>query len=459
VCLSKEEQRGKCNGIRYRDVGSGRQDEQIKVAGRIMKYLTILLLITIGTIASLSGCAGKGFGRLHEAPDATSPQFHWVSLNDMSHTGVRRWRVDEATLAPSPEWKRQDGSRDRCTAVFLTSDDFEEVSIECEMDSPVGFIGVQYETASILSFGSSDVVPMDRQVRKYSILFRHATFLRVGKGEGDLVFSFGSERQGPFSEFARIPLRIYTLLGTPSLPWAASPDSDDNPHAPWLKALDVAVLWAQGARTCHEAASLITHAVFALGLPGEQGRLKWDGGLSHFCTTYALLPGRNAFTVDRFFLSDFLEMLEHKEGAPQLVNCSDVAAVVYVFSNLLGCKLSMMTLGVDRARTNEVSFNLRPVCPLGSRGAMEGIALSMHQVAWLGSHDSRGMVYDACLALSEEGRWAPACGLRFGDASDRDSYIARLTAHPPVVLLRSIEQCSIAPLRFLNFSLSPMKRQ
>jgi hypothetical protein len=362
-------------------------------------------------------------------------------------------------LAPSPEWKPMDGRRDRCTAVFRTSESFEEVVIESEIEGPPGFVGVRYETASTLTLGSSDVVRLEPQVRKYSFLFGHATFPSVGKGEGDLVFSFGRERQGPFSEFARIPLRIYTLLGTPSLPWAASADSDDNPHAPWLKALDVAVHWAQGARTCHEAASLITNAVFALSLPGEQSRLKWDGGFAHFCTAYALLPGRNVFTIDRFFLSDFLEMLALREGTPQPVNCSDVASVVYVFSNLLGCKLSMMTLGVDRVRSNEFSFNLHPVCPLGSRVPSEGIALSMHQVAWLGPPDSRGMVYDACFAWSEEGKPTPACGLRFGNASERDSYIARLTPDAPIMLLRSIEQCSIAPMRFLDFHVAPTKRQ
>jgi hypothetical protein len=142
-----------------------------------------------------------------------------------------------------------------------------------------------------------------------------------------------------------------------------------------------------------------------------------------------------------------LNALEPKEGSSQAVNCSDVAAAVYAFANLLGCNLTIVALRMDRTLNNDVCFNLRPVRPLGHSAVAEGIALASHQVAWSGTLDRNGLVYDACLAFPEGDHPEPVCGLRFGDVREKGGYIAQLTPNAAAILLRKIDQRSIAPLR------------
>jgi hypothetical protein len=344
-------------------------------------------------------------------------------------------------------------------AVFRTNDGYAEVSLECELQPVEGYLRVEFETSSSLGLRVSKCIRLDPGIQRYAVPFPEATFPSIGAADGELVFSFGKENSGRFSQFARLPLRIYTILGTPSLPWVAAPDSDDNPHAPWIRALDVAVQWARGARTRHEAASLITHAVFGLGLSGETGRLRWVGDLPQFCTNYSLQPERNAFSVDRFFLSDFLDVLKTKGGSTQPVNCNDIAAAVYTFANLVGCNLGLTTLELDRAMTNEVTFTVRSIWPLGAQGFVECLPLSSHQVTSLSTPDGRILVYDACLAFSENGKPVPACGLRLGNGMDKGSYVGRLTPDASFLRLHHVDQRSIAPMKYQETLHFPSRRE
>jgi hypothetical protein len=331
--------------------------------------------------------------------------------------------------------------------VYLTSGLPIETGIDCAIDSSPGFVKSHFETTSKLTLGESEIVSVHPDVRMYSISFAQAKLSEVGAADGELVFSFAHSRSGSFTEFARVPIRIYVILGTPSLPWVASPDYDDNPHGPWLKALEVAARWARGARTRDQAASLITQAVFTLGLPDSHQQLRWEGGFPRFCTTYTLQPWRNRFTIDRFYLSDFLRMLERK-GDQQPVNCNDIATAVCTFSNLLGCNLSLMSIGTDRGLRTDPTFKLRSVWPLGNNGYTEDLLFCVHQVAWSGSQSRNGLVYDACLAFDEGGKPAPVCGLRFGDAADKNGYLNKLTWDAPFIIMAGAQCRAIAPLRY-----------
>lgn len=417
-----------------------------------------VLVMTSVLVSTIAGCTSRNSDPLARRPDGELPQLLSISMKGASSTGVRRWRIDETTPAPSPEWSAADDSRVPLIAVFRTSDEYAEVSVDCELEPQEGYLKAAFETSSNLSLQASKCVRLHPGIRLYDLPFPRAAFPSIGTADGVLVFSFGKESNGRFSEFARLPLRIYTILGTPCLPWVAAPDSDDNPHAPWIIALDIAVQWARGARTRHEAASLITHAVFGLGLEGETGRLKWVGSFPQFCTNYSLQPGRNAFSVDRFFLSDFLDALKVKGASPHPVNCHDVSAAVYTFANLVGCNLGLTTLEVDRGITNGANFNVRPVWPLGSRGIVEGLSFSSHQVNSLTTPDGRMLIYDACLAFSENGRPVPACGLPLGNGADNESYVGKLTPDASLLRLHKVEQRSIAPLRYQEVLPASSKR-
>lgn len=407
-------------------------------------------------LVALAGCLSTTPDDQQDASGRPAARLLSVSLNRSSLTGVRRWRWDEKVLSPVPEWGGPGGQVGRCAAVYLVGEDPTAISIDLDLSAPPGFVRASFESSSTMTLGTSAVVPVGPAALHYKIPFPNPNLPAVGAAEGMLVVRFARETRDPFSDLAAIPLKIYGILGTPGLPWAASPDSEENPHAPWLRALDVATRWARGARTRDEAAGLITDAVFELGATGKGPRLRWDRGHPHFCSEYSLQPAQNTVSVDRFFLSDFLDALE-RDGPAQPVNCSDAATAVYALANLLGCNLTLMTLRIDRAKTHEVSFRLRPVRPMGSSGVVEDLSLTFHQVAWSGGPDRGGLVYDPCVAFPAEGRLLPVCGLRFGDAAEEWSYVARLTPDAAAILLRQTEQRSIAPLRLEE--LPPLRRQ
>ena len=422
--------------------GSGADSASVKSSSPA----TLLVLAALS--AGIVGCSGAPEGRAQRcrgSGGAEGVELLSLTLNSSAVTGVRLWRLDEKTIARVPEWTAA-SPPSCCAAVYLRSEDPDEVRISCEVTAPVGLLRARYLTASTLGLGSSEVVAVGPGTGRRTLLFTHPRFPYVGAADGDLTLEYGATLDGPFFEFARVPTRVYAILGTPTAPWAAVTDSEENPHAPWLRALAVAARWAEGATTRDEAAARITRAVFALGR-GPAPRLKWNGEQSHFCTPYSLFPSRNAFIVDCFYLSEFLCSLERGNGPPQCVNCNDVASVVCALSNLLGCDLSVVTLGVDRALTTKMSFRLGRVWPLGHDNRADGVELVAHQVAWSGSMSRYGIVYDACMALDEGEQPAPVCGLPFGYVSEKECYVSRLSVDAPFIILSGSQRRPVAPLR------------
>lgn len=392
---------------------------------------------------ALSGCSSAGEG----SGTRRLPGIASLTWNSASATGVRRWRLDERRTSPAPDWdagRRSDGP---CPLVLFAGAGPLRLTIGCCPEVPAGLVRADFETRSKFSLGASDPLRVEPRELCYCMTFSHPILPSVGAGDGVLVFTFASSALEKPIAFARIPLRLYSILGTPNLPWVATPDSDDNPHAPWLRALEMAVRWARGARTPHEAASLITYSIFALGLPEEGSRLQWEGTRSRFCTNYALEPARAAVSVDRFYLAEFLDALERKGDPPQAVDCHDVAAAVYTFSNLLGCNLGLMTLAADSSTSGEEGFTSGHLRPLGVPGALKAISLRSHQVAWWGGADGNGMVYDACFAFPDGARPLPACGMRYGIGADGDGYLARLNGGGGQIVLSRLEQRCIAPVK------------
>jgi len=386
----------------------------------------------------LAGCVSSAVGDSRSAPPT---RLLGLSRNPDSAAG--RWRVDEKRSASV--FRSADGSLAPFFAVTIAGESAPR--LYCDLDVPPGCVQARCETGDILSLGTSEVLDVGPGSRRWELRFTHATLRAVGAAEGELRFSWADRRDGPYLEFASVPFRLYAILGTPVLPWVAFPDSDDNPHAPWVRALAIAATWAGGARTVDEVATRITRAVYALGT-GPSPRLRWEGQVSHFCVNYAQIPSRNAYTLDRFDLARLLDVLEMPPAAPQEVDCNDVASTVYALSNLLGCSLTLMSIGIDRPLANRTRLRLHAVQPLGHDGFIEGLTLLSHQVAWSGSPSRNGFVYDASLGLYGPGGATPACGLRFGAVSEPDSYVSCLALDAPFLILIGTQNRPIAPLKF-----------
>jgi len=208
--------------------------------------------------------------------------------------------------------------------------------------------------------------------------------------------------------------RLYALLSAPSSPWQTWPADPGNLSLPRTDMLDMACLWARGARDASQAAARITEAVNRLG------------GTT---LTYDALVGAPHYTVlgvSRFLCDAFLERLRGGAGAGPLVNCSDCATIVSTFANLVGANLWQSKMGLVGA-----GFRLNPLLSIGSRtwSTLHG-GFTFHEVAWTGSCTENDAVYDACCHL--DGDLDPAApphrpllptGLRFGrpgDAGYRD---------------------------------------
>jgi len=386
----------------------------------------------------LAGCGSSAVGGTRFA---SSARLLGISRNPDSAAG--HWRYDEKHS--TSVFQGGDGSFAPFFAVAIAGESAPR--LYCDLDVPPGCIRVCGETGDFLSLGTSAVLNVGPESRRCELTFANPTLPVVGEADGTLRFSWAPRRDGPYVDFASVPFRLYTILGTPVFPWVAFPDSDENPHAPWIRALAMAASWARGARNLDEVATRITKAIYALGT-GPSPRLKWEGHTSHFCVNYAQIPSRNAYTLDRFDLTRLLEALEMHSAPPQEVDCNDIASTVYAMSNLLGCSLTLMSIGIDRPLANRTRLRLHAVQPLGHDGLIEGLTLLSHQVAWWGSPSRNGFVYDASLGLNGPGGAMPVCGLRFGEVSEPDSYVSSLALDAPFLILIGTQNRPIAPLRF-----------
>lgn len=193
-----------------------------------------------------------------------------------------------------------------------------------------------------------------------------------------------------WSDFALTQFTVYTILTTPNLPWVQSPATPLNTQLPWVDVLAVACRWASGATTVDSAAARITKAINGLGHTGVlaydcQGTDVASIGSPH----YTLLPGV-------FDCSEFLERVNGGFGNGRFLNCSDCAAAVSTFANILGCDLSQSRMFGDAA------FPLNPTRSIGFHSWLSACAVgffSMHEVAWTGDCGENDDVFDACLEV------------------------------------------------------------
>lgn len=186
------------------------------------------------------------------------------------------------------------------------------------------------------------------------------------------------ERGKAWEDLARTDHRIYVTLDAPNSRWSV----EECHQYPWIEALDVSAGWASGARDVDDAASRITRGVFALGQASSE----------HPQFTY-LSPSftdDNGFEDSHFDCASFLGALAGCDSLPTVVDCSDTAAIVATFTNILGGRLIRSVFGAD--------FVTRPICPIGQTEFVH-LQFGFHEIAWKGAATTEGRVWDACLLV------------------------------------------------------------
>lgn len=185
--------------------------------------------------------------------------------------------------------------------------------------------------------------------------------------------------------------RVYVVPSEPTAPWTTDPQEAGR-AIPSVAALDVACAWAAGATDSVDAAARVTDAVNGLG--GRAVTYDVLLGAPHYCS----------LGLPQFFLDAFLDRLAGGPGAGPLVNCTDCAAIVSTFANLLGADLWQSKMGLVGA-----GFSINPLVIIGSTtwSRLWG-GFVFHEVAWTGECGEDDRIYDACLRADADAHPARA---------------------------------------------------
>ncbi len=195
------------------------------------------------------------------------------------------------------------------------------------------------------------------------------------------VCGLGPERLAPAKHAGTGPHRVYVVLGDLVEPWSGDLTSD---QCAWTNALEWACGAAAGATTLSEAASLVTEGINMSGV----FHYDTEDGASYFTKQRRHLI---FWTITEVSITDCLSALNNP-SANEYVNCTDCAAFVTSFSNLLGCGLYSSRMGLG--------FATNPYCAIGQPAWTPpswGWGFNYHEVAWDGDAGDGDLVYDACL--------------------------------------------------------------
>ncbi|MFZ5481897.1 MAG: hypothetical protein ACOZNI_34370 [Myxococcota bacterium] len=172
-----------------------------------------------------------------------------------------------------------------------------------------------------------------------------------------------------------LPLRTYAMLGPPAF------EQTGSPYLPWVAVIDPALRAMQGVAPDEAAvvSALVDHVYWDLGLAYDT---QWGASAYTQYTT-------GEFDGAHFDLSGFLD---RRRGST--VNCTDCAAILEAFANMVGATLQYTILVRD--------FNLNYIkavggseytrCPFGTGGC----GFSYHAVT---TPDDAATIFDATLAL------------------------------------------------------------
>lgn len=191
--------------------------------------------------------------------------------------------------------------------------------------------------------------------------------------------------------------KVYCLLKPPTAPWTQR--SAGDLLLPWTDVLDYACDWAFQAKTEDQAAGNITKRLFSMG------PLWFEYNCLNFLPAYVQVL--DATGASFFNCMSFLKHLRFNNVNRYLI-CSDCAAIVSTFANILGCDLWQAKL-----QTPGVSFKVNMIFAIGGsrwQFPCNFPGFSYHEIAWTGNATAQDFIYDACLAI--DGSVNPADSIR-----------------------------------------------
>lgn len=237
----------------------------------------------------------------------------------------------------------------------------------------------------------SVTIPADGTTELMPFRLRNVRLRARGAGISTVVWrwQYRTARGLPWRDAGITSHTICSTVSTPTLPWRTEPFTAANTNLPWTDAIRFACTWTQGAKTRDEAAKAVTESVYALGTEAGGNLLEYG------CTIGA--PAMYAFPL--FNLTAFLDRLRSGPGNGRYVNCTDCAAFVATFANVLGADLW-------ESRMGELIpfFRCNPFLSIGGRRWEEPcgrpLGFSYHEVAWSDDCEADDSVWDAAIAFS-----------------------------------------------------------
>jgi len=233
----------------------------------------------------------------------------------------------------------------------------------------------------------------------------------VGRYPITLRWQFQLQPGGPWLDFDSSDHVIYVTLDLPGDPWTPSTAPADVLRLPWTRVLDWSTAWASGitiedghvSAAIARAGKRVEAALYALGQRDNVPLQYLDAGGGG---AYAVgFPGLVAFLCTKF-----LRLLDG-DTAPEIetqVDCSDCAAALVTFANVLGCDLSSRQVGVTLPKA---TFHTNQVVSIGRKTSNpRGYDFSYHEVAGrglAGAAVGSFRVFDACLMIDRDADPAP----------------------------------------------------
>lgn len=323
-------------------------------------------------------------------------KFNWDSST--STADALTIRKNFSTSIVAPEWTPSEtlpqdapaayaiaqiaGKTVKIQAKFLISASTSQtIEIRATGGGVLGAIDTTTITFNTSNVSSPEFVPLN---------LNHQTLGLTGVSLGDVTWTWQYRvAGGTWMPMATSKHRIYTVLDIPNGPWTQSP-SGLNSQRPWTEVLDKTCVWAAGATTVDAAAAAVTSKVYSgLGLKYATG-----------ATIYEESDGTGNWV---FKCTQFVGQLNGTGGLGSVVNCTDCATIVSVFSNILGCNnfASVMT-----SKLHPNGFDCNKIIAIGWTtwdwpfGKDPGPGhFSYHEVSWTDTGGDFDPLYDACLQV------------------------------------------------------------
>ena len=278
----------------------------------------------------------------------------------------------------APQWTRGGPSLPAAFPRLAT-----KVGLTAELASGVprgaGALRNRRAGGTLSSVGALAETPLDFAGGTMATIALDVPVLNPRVDVGTVAWAWEYRDGGTWHDAGTSEHEIAMTLGPPTAPWTGM-------H-PWWEVVRHACQGARGAANVADAASKMAHHTFhAFG----GSAYHWDGS-----TNYAT-NGREKPRA--FDCATFLRLLAG-EHLPDEVDCSDLAAVLSTFANILGCSLDQIAIGQPLELNPVLLANHRE---WGNRLDRFGI----HEFAVTGAAAPKLKVWDGCLQVSSAG--APA---------------------------------------------------